>query len=142
MGFTWDTPPTVFNDGLENYTTDTFALLFALCQEFAQKIQTAMRLTAPWVDECMPGREYLKAEAFYPDQWSVGIRAWYDLDLYREQCGEPSFDWGTRHETSTFAQSGVISIILPRGETEGQGQSTVLGSLADELWDRVKALYA
>jgi len=62
-----------------------------------------------------------ESEAFYPDQWSVGIRAWYDLDMYREQCGEPAWDWATRHETSTFAQSGVISIILPAAKPKAEG---------------------
>ena len=143
MGFEWITPPDVFNDGLETYTITTFAELFDLCVHYADLIQTAMRLTAPWADECMPGKEYLRAEAFYPDQWSVGIRAWYDLELYRQTCGEPpTFDWSWRHETQTFGQSGVISVILPRGETEGSGQSTVLGTLADQFWDAVRALYA
>jgi len=128
--FEWVTPPTIFEDKLEDYTITTFAELFDLCKEFAIKIQTAMRQNAPWVDECMPGREYLRAEAFYPTQWSVGIRVWYDLDYYRAQCGEPPFDFGVRHETMTFAVAGVVS-----------GQRTALGSLADELMDRIKALY-
>lgn len=141
-GFTWDTTPEIFVDGFENYTIDTFHILFDLCIVYADKIQTAMRLNATWTDSCMPGREYLRAEAFYPDTNSVGIRAWYDLDLYRSQCGEPPFDWASGHENKTFAQSGVISIILPRGETEGAGQKTALGALADELFDAVRALYA
>jgi len=45
----------------------------------------------------------------------------------------------TRHERHLRAERRDL-IILPRGETEGGGQSTLfLGSLADELWDRVRA---
>lgn len=143
MSFEWITDPTdVFPEGLEGYEFTTFSVLFELCKQYAERIQTAMRQNATWLDSCMPGREYLRAEAFYPDRWSVGIRGWYDLDLYRSECGEPPFDFGYRHELTTFAQSGVISIILPRGEVEGHAQKTMLGSLADELWDAVRALYA
>ena len=141
--FEWTVDPLdVFPQGMDDYELNTFATLFELCTVYADKIQTAMRQNATWLDTCLPGREYLRAEAFYPDQWSVGIRGWYDLDLYRSECGEPQWDWGTRHETMTFAKSGVISIILPRGEVEGHAQATMLGSLADELWDAVRSLYA
>lgn len=141
--FVWDSDPVdVFPQGIEDYELATFSTLFALCQKYADLIQAAMRQNATWIDSCMPGREYLRAEAYYPSQWSVGIRGWYDLDLYRSECGEPPYDWGYRHEMTTFAQSGVISIILPRGEVEGHTQKTMLGSLADDLWDAVRALYA
>lgn len=152
MVFQWDTPPDVWVDGIENYTVDTFAELFAVCAKHAQIMQNYLRANAPWEDENDPERTYLKAEAYYPDRWSVGIRVWYDLEGYRQKLADPkkesyrqaggeSFDWATRHETVTFAKKGVIAIIMPRGETEGQGQMTALGSLADDLWDEVRALY-
>lgn len=135
--FSWQVDPSVWNEGFSEYETTTFHELFALCEQWAIRIQDWMRQNATWIDECMPGKEYLRAEAFYPDTWSVGIRAFYDLDLYRSQCGEPSYDWGTRHEQMTFSQVGVISIILPRAIQGG-----VLGQLADDFMDAVRALYA
>lgn len=137
--FEWITAPTVFEEGLADYEIATFHELFAFCEDYATRIQFALRRDAPWQDQCMPGREYIRAEAFYPDTQSVGIRIWYDLDLYRSQCGEPPFDWGARHETVTFSVAGVISVILPQGELSGR--DTALGAWADELWDSVRALY-
>lgn len=142
MNFEWQTSPDVFVQGMEQYTARTFDALYAICVKHAQVIETYMRQNATWQDECMPGREYLRAAAFLDESgFQVGIRVWYDLELYRQQCGEPPFDWGTRHEMITFAKSGVIGVIVPRGETEGNVSKTALGSLADDLWDEVRALY-
>ena len=110
MVFQWETPPDIWVEGIDNYTVDTFAELFAVCVKHAQIIQNYLRANAPWEDACDPERTYLRAEAFYPDQWSVGIRIWYDLEAYRQKCGEPPFDWGSRHEQVTFAKKGVISV--------------------------------
>lgn len=141
--FVWDArPEAVFPEGVAEYGSAIFNTLFGLCIDYAEKIQTAMRRNAPWEDLCMPGREYLKAEAYFPSRWTVGIRVWYDMELYAQSCGDVPYDFGTRHETMTFAQAGAISIILPRGEVEGQGQQTALGSLADELFDAVRALFS
>ena len=137
MSFQWDVEPSVWVQGMEDYTDTTFHELFALAEQWALRIQDWMRQNAPWEDACFPPKEYLKADAFYPDTWSVGIRAWYDLDLYRSQCGEPPYDFGTRHETETFSQAGVISIILPRGSQGG-----VLGQMAEDFMDAIRALYA
>lgn len=140
MSFQWTTPPDVFNDGIDQYVKLTFDTLFQLCVDYAARIQVFMRSNAPWNDSCMPGKEYLRAEAFRDEGgWQVGIRAFYDLDLYRQNCGEPAYDFGFRHETMTFSNAGAISIILPRAD--GSVASTVLGNLADELWDAVRALY-
>lgn len=142
FSFEWETPPDVWVKGLEAYEDETFHELFAICQKYAELIQADLRANAPWEDTCMPGREYLRAEAFYPDRWSVGVRIWYDLELYRQNCPEPEFDWGHRHEAITFKKKGVIAVIAPRGEVEGQMGRTALGNWADQFWDEIRAQYA
>lgn len=141
MSFQWDVPPDVWVTGIDNYEDETLNTLFSICQKHAERMQAYMRANAPWEDECDPERTYLRAEAYYPGRWSVGIRIWYDLEAYRAKCGEPPFDWSVRHELATFKKKGVISIIAPRGETEGAAAATALGSLADDLWDEIRSLY-
>ncbi len=137
MVFQWQDSPEIFVSGMEAWTTETMETLFALCQDYAQKIQAWMRANAPWVDDCLPSREYLRADAWRDDETlQVGIVAYYDLETYRASCPEPPFDFGWAHETFTFKKAGVIAIISTRGNP------SVLGDMADELWDHVRSLYA
>lgn len=136
MTFQWDTPPDVWVKGYEAYSEALIDALFDKMIEFAALTQQFMRQNAPWVDDCMPGREYLRAQAFRDDRTDeVGIVAYYDLDTYRRNCPEPDWDWGLAHETFTFRKAGVIAIILPRGNV------SVLGDVADDLWDQIRAIF-
>lgn len=134
MTFKWNTNPDVFNLGFAEYADVVMEQLWDLVQEFAPLVEQFMRQNAPWVDDCMPGREYLRADAFR-DRYEVGIVAYYDLETYRRNCPEPEWDWGLAHETFTFRKAGVIAIILPRGNL------SVLGDMADDLWDQVRAMF-
>jgi hypothetical protein len=136
MSFKWNTSPDVFNLGFAEYWDEVMDALYALMVEYAPIIQQFMRENAPWKDSCMPGREYLIAEAWRDSAANeVGILAYYDLETYRRTCPEPDWDWGWAHEQYTFKKAGVIAIILPRGAV------SVLGDMADELWDRVRVLF-
>lgn len=139
-GFIWVRPPEVFITGMEQYRNDVEDAIFSKCIDYAVIIEDWMRRNAPWEDTCMPNREYLRAEAFWNhDTGEIGIRAWYDLELYRSQCGEPPYNWGERHERMNFSKAGVISIILPHPDAGGP---TVLGEWADALWDEIQAMFA
>lgn len=138
VSFRWlDAPDPTFTDGYVRYVNRVRDTLYAIMVEEAPNVQMFMRLTAPWHDDCMPGREYLKAEPFFDSRTGrVGIMAYYDIDLYVRNCPEAKFDFGIAHETYTFPHAGVISIILPRRP------GTVLGDEAPTIWDRVRALFA
>lgn len=138
MTFQWQTTPEdAFQAMMDDYQARLMDGLFEICEQFAVRIQAWMRANAPWHDSCMPSREYLVTAAYRDDAaLTVGVTAYYDLDVYRAQCPEPEWDWGWAHETFTFAKAGVISIILPRG-----AQGGVLGDLADDLWDAVRAKF-
>jgi hypothetical protein len=138
MDFQWQTSPTeAFGALMKAYQQDILNRLYALMQQEAPLVEQFMRDNAPWIDNCMPGREYLKAFAWKDDDsFQVGITAYYDIDLYVQNCPEKPFDFGVAHETFTFPKAGVIAIILPRRPV------TVLGDKADEIMDKVRALFA
>lgn len=139
MSFVWDDDlETVWGQGMADYTVTVLDTLYALCTEYAGRIQDWMRTNAPWQDTCLPNREYLVAVATRDDtDYTVGIRCYYDLEIYRAQCGEPPFNWAGMHEFSNFSKAGPISIIVPGGTPRG-----ALGDLVDELWDRIRALFS
>jgi hypothetical protein len=135
--FKWTTSPdVVFVEGMQRYRETTMDALFALMEQEAVRCERWMRDNAVWHDDCMPGREYLKAVAFRDDAaLQVGIRAYYDHELYMSKCRQKPFPFGIMHELWTFPQAGVISIIVPRRNP------SVLGEFAAEVWDKVRALY-
>lgn len=138
MTFQWSTSPVdAFNAGIEAYAKQVMDALYAVMVEEADNVQAFMRANAVWTDDCMPGREYLRAVAFRDDEnYRVGITAFYDLDVYRANCPEPEWDWGIAHETYTFKYAGDISIILPNGSNP-----SVLGDEAPRIWQRIEALF-
>lgn len=138
MTFRWLSDPVdVFSAGLARYQQTLMDSLFGLMVREAVEIQDFMRKNAPWEDNCMPGREYLKAVAFRDDETlRVGVICYYDdAEYYRNCPQDPTFPFGFAHELFTFKFKGVISIILPRRA------NTVLGDRADELWDKVRSLF-
>lgn len=139
MRYRWiDDPVDVFGAGIRRYMQTLMDTLYALMVAEAVDIQDFMRKNAPWEDNCMPGREYLKAVAFRDDDnLRVGVICYYDdAEYYRHCRQDPTFPFGIAHEMFTFKYKGVISIILPRRA------GTVLGDRADELWDKVRVLMA
>lgn len=142
--FQWDvTPEQAFGELIREYTQTSLDTIFGIAIKHAALMQTYIRANATWEDDCMPGREYLIVEAYIDDTNEVGIRAYYDLALYRENCGEKTkYPWEFQHEFKTFKDKGVIAVINRRGEMEGGIAKTVLGSLADDFWDEIRALYS
>lgn len=134
--FEWKVSPDIFKLGFAEYWDETLDALYALMVQYAPLVEQFMRQNAPWKDSCMPGREYLRADPWRADaENQVGIVAYYDLDTYRRHCPEPDWDWGWAHETYTFRKAGVIAIISPRSAV------SVMGDMADDLWDQVRAMY-
>lgn len=137
LRFEWETPPSaVFTKGFRRYQQDVMNAIYALAVTEAGEIQQFMRDNAPWEDDCMPGREYLKAEAFRDDNaLMVGIVAWYDEALYIQNCPQQPFPFGFAHELYTFKNAGIISIINTRRTPN------VLGDRARIFFDKVRALF-
>lgn len=137
-GFVWEKSPTeVFIPGYAEWTKQVFDALYRIMVEEAPLVEQFMRRNARWQDDCMPGREYLRAIPFRDDdKWEVGIVAFYDLEVYRANCPEAEFDWGIAHETKRFQWVGKISVILPDG-----GNPSVLGDEAKRIWARIEALF-
>lgn len=134
-GFQWQTTPdAAFGALMADYQRRIFERLYAIMVEEAPNVERFMRQNARWKDDCMPGREYLRAFAWRDDEaLQVGITAYYDLALYRQNCPEPEWDWGTAHETKFFKWVGKISVILP-----GDNPS-VLVDEAQRIWQRIQA---
>lgn len=137
MSFQWNvTPKDAFNALMADYARRIEDAIYQIMVEEAPNVQQFMHQNAVWQDDCMPGREYLRAEPFRDDAAKeMGIRAFYDLNVYRQHCPEPEWDWGIAHETYTFKKAGTISIILPRRSP------SVLGDEAPRIWQRVQALF-
>lgn len=135
--FRWEkTPLDVFPAGMRAYQMAIMDRGYALAVAEAAEIQAFMREKAPWDDDCMPGREYLKAEAFRDDNALIfGIAAWYDEALYIANCPQQPFPFGLAHELYTFKNAGVISIITTRRTPN------VLGDRAKLFFDKVRALF-
>lgn len=139
MQFEWETTPDVFVEGTIRYRRRMMDAIYALALTEAELIQQFMRENAPWEDDCMPGKEYLKAEAFRDDnRFLVGIDAWYDEELYIQNCRQQKqlFAFGFAHELYTFKNAGIISIINTRRTPN------VLADRARIFFDKVRALFA
>lgn len=141
--FEWDIDPIVFLSGFEEYTMAVMNAVYQLAVIHADRIQTYIRQHAPWEDDCMPGREYLKAQAFRDDEaLEVRIEVWYDEEEYNRNCPDRAINskdvsLAALHEFKMFSKKGDIGIIAPKGRP-----GTALGDLADEFWDAVRALFA
>lgn len=109
---------------LENWVTGTqeyidlaFERLYFLMVIGASIVEEWMRSHAPWKDDCMPGKEYLRAEAYRDDAGrKVGIVAFYDSALYNQNCPDQdvTFDFSIEHEFRDFTDAGKIAILNPR----------------------------
>lgn len=103
-------------EGFRKYQVLVMDELFAIMQEHAGYTEQWMRQNAPWEDECLPDKEYLRAVAFRDDKRKVvGIIAFYDMNLYNERCPDqdPTFDFSFEHEFRDFTEAGVVSILNP-----------------------------
>ena len=125
--------------GFRAYLTAIVDALYAIMVEEAPQVEAFMRANAVWEDNHDLQRTYLRAVAYRDDsRYEVGIIAFYDMEIYKQKNPkqDPRFEFGIVHETYTFPQAGIISIILPRRP------NTVLGEEADRIWDRVRQVFA
>lgn len=140
--FEWDVDPITWSSHFQDYMADVMDAVHALAIVHADRIQTHIRQTAPWQDDCMPGREYLKADVLRDDEdMVIEIRVWYDQELYDRNCPDRAtgrdINLAILHEMQVFRKKGRIGVVAPAA-----GAGTVLGDLADEFWDAVRALFA
>ena len=114
---------TITFKGLENWIEGTaeyerlvIERLFQIMVEGAPKVEQWMRTHALWNDECMPGKEYLRALPYRDDlRFVVGVRAFYDKALYDQNCPDQdvTFDFSIEHEFKDYVDAGKIAILNP-----------------------------
>lgn len=103
-------------EGFRAYQAQVMERMFNIMQRHAVLTEQWMRLNAPWNDECLPEKEYLRALPYRDDaRHIVGIVAFYDMNLYNERCPDQdvTFDFSFEHEFKDFAEEGVVGILNP-----------------------------
>lgn len=126
-------------DGARDYRTLVMDELFQIMVEEAPNVENWMRTHALWNDECMPGKEYLRALPYRDDsELTVGIVAFYDKELYDLNCPDQdvTFDFSIVHEFKDYAEAGKIAILNPR---LAGGGVTVFDEPFPDVFSRVVA---
>ena len=109
-------PEQVFVIGFDRYIEDIYAVLYALAQSYAPRIEAWMKQNAVWVDRTGNARQAL----FTDVEWIVGDAIY----LYAAQ----GMDYGTYLELN---HQGRFAIILP-----------ALEHFAPMIWRDVQELFA
>ena len=103
--------------GTEDYVQLVIERLYAIMVREAPMVEQWMRVNALWNDECMPGKEYLRALPYRDDARNVvGIVAFYDQELYNRNCPDQdvTFDFSIEHEFKDYVNAGKIAILNPK----------------------------